>query len=168
MNTSHRSPRACALDRYRKRRKTKTSSGASDEAPERARKDTPKEAKLHYEGSHPSLCVFPVKFLRLPSDASQVRGSDPAREIYLPPRSGDAPFRFGRQYYTIKSDLRAELIGRKWRGGVTRFSCRGNRSLAIFFGARQRIPLARGLLPCNERTRPTDLTLARFAAEAMP
>ena len=52
--------------------------------------------------------------------------------------------------------------------GVTRFSCRGNRSLAIFFGARQRIPLARGLLPCNERTRPTDLTLARFAAEAMP
>ncbi len=32
----------------------------------------------------------------------------PAREIYLPPRSEDAPFRFGRQYYTIKPDLRAE------------------------------------------------------------
>lgn len=73
--------------RHRKRRKTKTSSDASREAPERARKDTPKEAKLHYEGSCPFFCVFPVKFLRLPSDASQVRRGWatvlrlPAREI---------------------------------------------------------------------------------------
>ena len=38
------------LFRHRRGRKTKTSSDASDEAPERARNDTPKEVKLH-EGS---------------------------------------------------------------------------------------------------------------------
>ena len=35
------------LFRHRRGRKTKTSSDASDEAPERARKDAPKEVKLH-------------------------------------------------------------------------------------------------------------------------
>ena len=35
------------LSRHRRGRKTKTSSDASDEAPERARNDTPKEVKLH-------------------------------------------------------------------------------------------------------------------------
>ena len=62
-------------------RKTETSSDASDEAPERARKDAPKEAKLHYEGSCPFFCVFPVKFLRLPSDASHVRGNGFAKPL---------------------------------------------------------------------------------------
>ena len=38
------------LSRYRRGRKTETSSDASDEAPERARNDAPKEVKLH-EGS---------------------------------------------------------------------------------------------------------------------
>lgn len=38
------------LFRHRRGRKTKTSSDASDEAPERARNDAPKEVKLH-EGS---------------------------------------------------------------------------------------------------------------------
>ena len=49
-----RLPQAFALFRHRKRRKTETSSDASREAPERARKDTPKEVKLH-KGSYPSV-----------------------------------------------------------------------------------------------------------------
>ena len=48
------SPKAFASSSNRRGRKTKTSSGASDEAPERARKDTPKEVKLH-KGSYPSV-----------------------------------------------------------------------------------------------------------------
>ena len=53
-NDVPRLPQAFALFRHRKRRKTKTSSDASREAPERARKDTPKEVKLH-KGSYPSV-----------------------------------------------------------------------------------------------------------------
>ena len=89
-----RSPRVCALDRCRKRRETETSSGASDEAPERARKDTPKEAKLHYKGSILFMRVFfmrafPVKFLRLPSDASHVRRRVVATSATLRSRAGN-------------------------------------------------------------------------------
>jgi hypothetical protein len=50
-------PSGLRPDRHRKRRKTKTSSDASREAPERAWKDTPKEVKLH-KGSYPSLASF--------------------------------------------------------------------------------------------------------------
>ena len=50
------------LSRHRRGRKTETSSDASDEAPERARKDAPKEAKLH-EGS--------ILFSRLSGEVSQ-------------------------------------------------------------------------------------------------
>ena len=45
---------ACAPFQTSAGRKTKTSSDASREAPERARKDTPKEVKLH-KGSYPSV-----------------------------------------------------------------------------------------------------------------
>ena len=55
-------PGACALFRHRRERKTETSSDASDEAPERARKDAPKEVKLH-EGS--------ILFSRLSGEVSQ-------------------------------------------------------------------------------------------------
>ena len=50
------------LSRHRRGRKTKTSSDASQEAPERARKDTPKEAKLQYEGSYPSVRLYKDSF----------------------------------------------------------------------------------------------------------
>ena len=60
------------LSRHRRGRKTKTSSDASDEAPERAQKDTSKEVKLHWIAVS-SSCAFRVKFLRLSSDASHVR-----------------------------------------------------------------------------------------------
>ena len=77
------------------RRETETSSGASDEAPERALKDATEGGKLHYEGS--VLFVrLSVEFLRLPSDASHVRRIVPAREIYVPPRPGNS-FPFPRQ-----------------------------------------------------------------------
>ena len=49
-----RLPQACAPLQTSAGRKTKTSSDASREAPERARKDTPKEVKLH-KGSYPSV-----------------------------------------------------------------------------------------------------------------
>ena len=58
---------------------TKTSSNASDEAPERARKDTSEEAKLLLCGSA-ILRVIPMKFLRLSFDASHDRRFA-AREI---------------------------------------------------------------------------------------
>ena len=45
------------LSRHRRRRKTKTSSDASQEAPERARKDTPKEANCISRAAS-LLCVF--------------------------------------------------------------------------------------------------------------
>ena len=70
-----RLPQACALFRHRRGRETKTSSNASREAPERARKDTPKEANCISRAAS-LLCVFPVKFLRLSRDASHVRGGD--------------------------------------------------------------------------------------------
>ena len=60
------------LCRHRRGQKTETSSDASDEAPERAQKDTPKEANCII-GQLTLPCVFQVKFLRLPSDASHVR-----------------------------------------------------------------------------------------------
>ena len=50
----YRFSQAFALFRHRRGRETKTSSDASREAPERARKDTPKEVKLH-KGSYPSV-----------------------------------------------------------------------------------------------------------------
>jgi len=48
--------------------KTNASSDASREAPERAREDTSKEAKLRFQGSCPFVRL-PVKFLRLSRDA---------------------------------------------------------------------------------------------------
>ena len=50
-------PQAFALFRHRRGRKTKTSSDASQEAPERARKDTPKEANCISRAAS-LLCVF--------------------------------------------------------------------------------------------------------------
>ena len=43
-------------------KKQDTSSDASQEAPERARKDTPQEAKLQYEGSYPSVRLYKHSF----------------------------------------------------------------------------------------------------------
>ena len=54
--------RACAPFCNRRGRETKTSSDASQEAPERARKDTPKEVKLQYEGSYPSVRLYKHSF----------------------------------------------------------------------------------------------------------
>ncbi len=84
--------RACSPFYNRRGRETKTSSDASDEAPERARKDTSEEAKLHLCGSA-ILCAFPVEFLRLPSDASHVRGGG-LGETALPRGNSVLPRRF--------------------------------------------------------------------------
>ena len=70
-------------------RETETSSDASDEAPERARKDTPEEARLLLTRQCLSCASLQVKFLRLSRDASHVRRDGghagcvtfPAREI---------------------------------------------------------------------------------------
>ena len=51
-----------ALRLNRRGRETKTSSDASQEAPERARKDTPKEVKLQHEGSYPSVRLYKHSF----------------------------------------------------------------------------------------------------------
>ena len=76
------------------------------------------------------LCVFPVKFLRLPSDASHDRkgrrskvrppyrlvtasATIPAREICLPRRSGARPFSRWQTDYTKKSDPRTGKPGKK-------------------------------------------------------
>ena len=78
--------------RHRKRRETKTSSDASNEAPERARNDTSKEAKLHGLAVSSSR-VIPMKFLRLPFDASHVRGGG-LGETALPRGNSVLPRRF--------------------------------------------------------------------------
>ena len=107
--------RAGALFRHRRGRKTETSSDASDEAPERARNDTPKEVKLHEgsilfsrhsgEVSQASIRRFPWPQGRR-SRGDRPEGSDmsvaspngrdkrdpPAREICLPRRFGARPF----------------------------------------------------------------------------
>ncbi len=127
-----RLPKACALFRHRRGRKTETSSDASDEAPERARKDATKEVKLHCEGSHPSLRlsvgVSQASIRRFPcpqgrrsrgdrptsADASARRpyqlvatcATIPAREICLPRRSGACPTSQRQKHYSKKSDLR--------------------------------------------------------------
>ena len=75
------------LSRHRRGRKTETPSDASDEAPERAQKDTPKEANCII-GQLTLLCVFQVKFLRLPSDASHVRRGG-GRDGRVPPCAGN-------------------------------------------------------------------------------
>ena len=80
------------LSRHRRVRETETSSDASDEAPERARKDTSEEAKLLLCGSA-ILRAFPVEFLRLPSDASHVRGGG-LGETALPRGNSVLPQRF--------------------------------------------------------------------------
>ena len=104
------SPELAPYFRHRRGRKTKTSSDASDEAPERARKDAPKEAKLRLDTAS-SFSVFPAKFLRLSSDASHVRRARatilrlPAREICC---RCEAFYFHRRQYYSKKSDLRTK------------------------------------------------------------
>ena len=72
--------------------KRKTSSDASNEAPERARNDASKEAKLHGLAVSSSR-VIPMKFLRLPFDASHVRGGG-LGETALPRGNSDLPRRF--------------------------------------------------------------------------
>lgn len=105
------------LFRHRLGRETKTSSDASDEAPERARKDTSEEAKLHLCGSA-ILCVFPVEFLRLPSDASHVRGGG-LGETALPRGNSVLPRRFESLRLALaatlyqKSGLLAEISRRE-------------------------------------------------------
>ena len=103
--------------RHRKRRKTETSSGASDEAPERARKDAPKEVNcimravtllLRLSGE-----VSQASIRRVPCPQERFRETAPAREICSPRRSGDAPvFRAGN-HYCIKSDPRTGVSGGK-------------------------------------------------------
>ena len=91
------------LSRHRRGRKTETSSDASQEAPERARKDTPKEVKLH-EGSYPSVRLYKRSFSGFLATLPMAAGSGgrgatalptvatsataPAREICLPLRFG--------------------------------------------------------------------------------
>ncbi len=119
------------LFRHRRGRKTKTSSDASDEAPERARNDAPKEVKLHEgsilfsrhsgEVSQASIRRFPCPQGRrsrgdrpTSADASARRpyqlvatcATIPAREICLPRRSGACPTSQRQKHYSKKSDLR--------------------------------------------------------------
>ena len=76
----------------RRGRETKTSSDASNEAPESARNDTSREAKLHGLAVSSSR-VIPMKFLRLPFDASHVRGGG-LGETALPRGNSVLPRRF--------------------------------------------------------------------------
>ena len=54
--------RIALLSRHRRGRKTETSSDASQEAPERARKDTPKEARLRWARVCLSRASLQAKF----------------------------------------------------------------------------------------------------------
>ena len=56
----------------------------------------------------PFLCVFPVEFLRLPSDASHVRGGCRAGNLFAAAIRGD-PFSPWQQYYTKKFRPAAEM-----------------------------------------------------------
>ena len=79
----------CALFRHRRGRKTETSSDASDEAPERARNDAPKEVKLHEgsilfsrhsgEVSQASIQRFPWPQRWGATSATQLRGKSVCR-----------------------------------------------------------------------------------------
>ena len=113
-------PGLAALSRHRRKRKTETSSDASDEAPERARNDAPKEVKLHEgsilfsrhsgEVSQASIRRFPCpQGRRSRGDRPTVRSRgtrDPtaAREICLP-----------RQFEIVLRFVLAEIVYQKIR-----------------------------------------------------
>ncbi len=114
--------RACALFQTSAGRKTKTSSDASQEAPERARKDTPKEVKLQYEGSYPSVRLYKHSFSGFLATRPMSAGMA-ARSVIAPYRSprgkSDLPTRRLaprlRQYYSKKSDLRTKFSQMNFR-----------------------------------------------------
>ena len=102
--------RACAPFCNRRGRETKTSSDASQEAPERARKDTPKEVKLQYEGSYPSVRLYKHSFSGFLATRPMSAGWRAAHSVIAPYRSPRGksvssvkawlPTPLGRQYYT--------------------------------------------------------------------
>ena len=96
----------------RRGQKTKTSSDAPQEAPERARKDTPKEVKLHFEGSIPSVrlykCSFSGFLATRPKSAGVCYCSSPpcAGNLFYHGGTGIHPCPATASYYTTKSGLR--------------------------------------------------------------
>ena len=159
---SSSSSKLALLYRHRRGRKTETSSDASQEAPERARKDTPEEARLLLGGSAFSVRLYKRSFSGFLATLPMAAGGGHAGRVTLPLRGKSVlPQRFGSLHFAL-----ACLVYHKIRptGGKSR---RRRMAHAHFF--RRRPPgLSQPDAPCEHpdiRARAENLT-TRFQESA--